>query len=101
LYGCKTWSLTLKKEHRLRLFWNRVLRRIFELKRDDVTGAGKKFHNVEHHNLYSSLSMNRMNKSSRMRCAGHVACMRDIRNTYKVLVGKPERKRPLRRHRHR
>jgi hypothetical protein len=66
LYGCETWSLTLREEHRLR-----VLRRIFGLKRDEVTGGWKKLHNEELPNLYSS-SIIRMMKSSRMRWAGHV-----------------------------
>jgi hypothetical protein len=62
----------LRKEHRLRVFENRVLRRIFGPKRDEVTGGWRKLHNEEHHNLYSSPSIIRMIKSSRMRWAGHV-----------------------------
>jgi hypothetical protein len=54
LYGCETWSLTLREEHRLRVFENRVLRRIFGPKRNDVTGEWRKLHNEELHNLYSS-----------------------------------------------
>jgi hypothetical protein len=54
LYGCETWSLTIREEHRLRLFENRVLRRIFGPKRDEVTGERRKLHNEELHNLYSS-----------------------------------------------
>jgi hypothetical protein len=54
LYGCETWSLTLREEHRLRVFENRVLRRILEPKRDEVTGEWRKLHNEELHNLYSS-----------------------------------------------
>jgi hypothetical protein len=54
LYRCKTWSLTLREEHRLRVFENRVLRRIFGLRRDEVTGGWRKLHNEELHNLYSS-----------------------------------------------
>jgi hypothetical protein len=54
LYGCETWSLTLREEHRLRVFENRVLRRIFGPTRDEVTGQWRKFHNGELHNLYSS-----------------------------------------------
>jgi hypothetical protein len=54
LYGCETWSLTLREEHRLRVFENRVLRRIFGPKRDDNTGEWRKLHNEELHNLYSS-----------------------------------------------
>jgi hypothetical protein len=56
LYGCETWSLTLRGEHRLRVFENRVLRRIFRPKRDEVTGDWRKLHNEELHNLYSSPS---------------------------------------------
>jgi hypothetical protein len=51
-YGCETWSLTLREKHRLRVFENRVLRRIFGPKRDEVTGEWRKLHNVELHNLY-------------------------------------------------
>jgi hypothetical protein len=54
LYGCETWSLTLREEHRLRVFEDRVLRRIFGPKRDEVTGGWRKLHNEELHNLYSS-----------------------------------------------
>jgi hypothetical protein len=54
LYGCETWSLTLREEHRLRVFEDRVLRRIFGPKRDEVTGEWRKLHNEELHNLYSS-----------------------------------------------
>jgi hypothetical protein len=71
LYGCETWSLMLREEHRLRVFENRVLRRIFGPKRDDVTGGWRKLHN-----LYFSPSIIRMTKSRRMRLAGHVARMR-------------------------
>jgi hypothetical protein len=56
-YGCETWSVTLREEHRLRVFENRVLRRIFGLKRDEVTGDWRKLRNEELHNLYSSPSM--------------------------------------------
>jgi hypothetical protein len=73
LYGCKTWSLTLRKEHRLRVFENRVLRSIFGGKRDEVTGGWRKLYNEELHDLYSSPSIIRMIKSRRMRWAGHVA----------------------------
>jgi hypothetical protein len=60
LYRCETWSLTLREEHRLRVFENRMLRRIFELKRDKVTGGWRKLHNEELHNVYSSQSIIRM-----------------------------------------
>jgi hypothetical protein len=73
LYGCETWSLTLREEHRLRVFENRVLRRIFGLKRDEVKGEWRKLHNKELHDLYSSPSIIRIIKSRRMRWAGDVA----------------------------
>jgi hypothetical protein len=75
LYGCKTWSLILREEHRLRVFENRVLRGILGPKRDEVTGSWRKLHNEEVHNLYSSPSIIRMIKSRRMRWAGCVARM--------------------------
>jgi hypothetical protein len=95
LYGCETWSLTVRKEYKLRVFENRVLRRIFGPKRDGVTGGWRKLHNVELHNLYSSPSIIRIIKARRMRWAGHVARMGEKRNVYGLLVGKPEGKRPL------
>jgi hypothetical protein len=67
LYGCETWSLTLRKEHRLRVFENRLLRRIFGPKRDEVTGEWRKLHNEEFHNLYPSPDIIRQVKSRRMR----------------------------------
>jgi hypothetical protein len=72
LYGCKTWSLTLREEHRLRMFENKVLRRIFGPKRDEVMGGWRKLHNEELHDLYCSPSIIRIIKSRRMRWAGHV-----------------------------
>jgi hypothetical protein len=89
------------EEHRLRVFENRVLRRIFGLKGDEVTGDWRKLHKEELHNLYSSLNIIRMIKSRRMRWVGHVARMRETRNAYRILVGKPEGKRPLGRPRRR
>jgi hypothetical protein len=83
------------------VFVNRVLRRIFGPKRDEVTGEWRKLHNEELHNLYSSSNLIRMVKSRRMRWAGHVARMGETRNAYRILMGKPERKRPLRRPRRR
>jgi hypothetical protein len=71
LYGCETWSLTLREEHRLRVLENKVLRGKFGLKRE-VTGCWRKLHNEELHNLYSSPSTIRMIKSRRMRWAGNV-----------------------------
>jgi hypothetical protein len=85
LYGCETWSLTLREEHRLRVFENRVLRRIFGPKRDHVTGDWRKLHNEGLHNLYSSPNIIRMSKSRRMRWAGHVAQMGETRNAYRIL----------------
>jgi hypothetical protein len=101
LYGCETWSLTLREEHRLRVIVNRVLRRIFGPKRDEVTGEWRKLHNEERHNLYSSPDIIRQVKSRRMRWAGHVARMGEESKVYKVLVGKPEGKIPLGRPRRR
>jgi hypothetical protein len=95
LYGCDTWSLTLREEHRLRVFENRVLRRIFGPKRDEVTGDWRKLHNEQLRNLYSSPNIIRMIKSRWMRLAGHVARMGEKRNAYRILVGKPEGKRSL------
>ena len=95
LYGCQTWSLTLREERWLRVFENRVLRRVFGPKRDEVTGEWRKLYNDELRNLYSLPSIVRVVKSRRMRCAGHVARMGQGRGVYRVLVGKPEGKRPL------
>jgi hypothetical protein len=95
LYGCETWSLMLREEHRLRVFENRVLRRIFGPKRDEVTGEWRKLHSEELHILSSSPNIMRQIKSRRMRWTGHVARMREERSVYKVLVGNPEGKRPL------
>jgi hypothetical protein len=79
LYGCETWSLTLREEHRLRVFANRVLRRIFGPKRDEVTGKWRKLHNEELHILYSSPNIIRQIKSRRIRWAEHVARMGEER----------------------
>jgi hypothetical protein len=78
-----------------------VLRRIFGPRRDEVTGDWRKLHNGELHKLYSSPDIIRQVKSRRMRWAGHVARMGEGRNLYRVLVGKPEGKRPLGRQRRR
>jgi hypothetical protein len=85
LYGCETWSLTLREEHRLRVFEIRVLRGIFGPKRDEVTGEWRKLHSGELHNLYSSPHIIRQIKSRTMRWAGHVAGMGEGRNVYRIL----------------
>jgi len=93
--------LILREERRLRVFQNRLLRRIFGSKRDEVTGEWRKLHNQELYDLYSSPNIVQVIKSRRMRWAGHVARMGKGRGVYRVLVGKPEGKRPLGRHRRR
>jgi hypothetical protein len=100
LYGCETWSLTSREEHRLRVFENRVLKRIFGPKREE-DGLWRKLHNNEFHILYSSPNIVRVIKSKRMRWAGHVAHMGKGRGVYRVLVGRPKGKRPWGRPRHR
>jgi len=95
LYGCETWWLTFREECRLRVFENRVLRWIFGPKRQEVTGEWRKLHNEELNDLYCSPNIVRVIKLRRMRWAGHVACMGERRGVYRVLVGKPEGKRPL------
>jgi hypothetical protein len=95
LYRCETWSLILREEQRLRVFENWVLRIIFGPKRDEVTGSWRKQHNEELHNLYSSPSIIRMIMSRRMRWGGHVARTGEKSIAYRILVGKPEGKRPL------
>jgi hypothetical protein len=94
LYGCETWSLTLKEERRLRLE-SRVLRRIFGLKRDEVTGEWRKLHNEALNDVYCSPNIVQAIQSRRMRWAGHVARMGKAGCVYRVLVGKPEGKRLL------
>jgi len=89
------------EERRLRVFENRVLRRIFGPKRDEVTGKWRKLHNGGLNDLYCSHIFIRLIKSRRMRWAGHVARLGEGRGVYRVLVGKPEGKRLLRRHRRR
>ena len=88
-YGCETWSLTLRAERRLRVFENRVLRRIFGPKRDEITGEWRKLqvHSEELNDLYCSPNVVRVTKSRTMRLAGHVARMGEGRGVYRVLVG--------------
>ena len=91
----------MKEERRLRVFENRVLRRILGPKKDGVTGEWRKLHNEECNDLYFSPNIVRVIKSRRMRWAEHVARMEEGRGVHKVLVGKPEGKRPLGRPRRR
>jgi hypothetical protein len=91
----------LREECRLRVFENRVLRRVFGPKRDGVTGERGRLHNVESYALYSSSNIIRVIKSRRLRWAGHIARMGESRGAYRVLVCKPEGRRPLVRLRHR
>jgi len=80
----------LREERKLRVFENMALRRLFEPRRDEVTGEWRRLHNEELNGLYSSPNIVRVIKSKRMRWAGHVARMGDERGVYSVLVGKPE-----------
>ena len=95
LYGCETWSLKLREERRLRVFENRVLRRIFGSKRDGVTGEWRKLRNEELNDLYCSPNIVRLIKSRRMRWAGNIARMGERRGVYRVLVGKHKGKRSV------
>jgi hypothetical protein len=88
LYGCETWSPTLREEHRLRVFENRVLRRIFGPKKDEVTREWRKLHSEELHNLYSSPNIIRQVKSRNMIWAGHMAYIGEERKVCKVSGGK-------------
>ena len=92
MYGCETWSLVLREERKLRVFENRVLRRIFGPKRDEVTGEWRKLHNEELNDLYSSPNVVLVIKSRRMRWAAHVGRIGEKRGVYSVLVGKREEK---------
>jgi hypothetical protein len=95
LYGCETLSLILGEEHTFRVFGKRVLRRIFGPKREEVAGGWRRLHNEELPNLYISRNSIRVIKSRRMRWAGHEACMGEMRNACKILVGKRDGKGPL------
>jgi hypothetical protein len=100
LYGCETWSLTLKEEHRLRVFENRVLRRIFGPKRDVVTGEWRKLHNEKLRDLYSSPGI-KSNQVEEDEMGGACSTNGEKSSVYRLLVVKPEGKRPLGRPRHR
>jgi hypothetical protein len=94
LYGCEAWSLTLREEHRLRVFENRVLR-IFGPKREEDGCHGENYIMMQLHSLYSSPNNVRVIKSRRTRWAGHGARIGEGRGVYRVLVGRPEGKRSL------
>jgi hypothetical protein len=100
LYECETWSLTLRKEGRLRVFENWVLRRIFGSKMEEVAGGWRRLHNEDLHDMYTLPNIIRVNKSMRMRWTGHAARMEEMRNAYKSFFGNPEEKIPLGRSRH-
>jgi hypothetical protein len=87
LYGCETWSPALREEHRLRVFKNKVLRRIFGPGRDEVTGEWRRLHNKELHALYSSPNIIWVIKSRRMGWSGHVACMGERSGAYGIFTG--------------
>jgi hypothetical protein len=101
LYGCETWCLTAGEKQRLRVFENTVLRRIFGPKRDEATGEWRRLHNKELNDLHSAPIIIQIIESRRMRWAGHVAHMGEKRGAYRILVGRPEGRRPLERPRHR
>ena len=101
MYGCETWSLTSREERKLRVHENMMLRRIFGPRRGEVTGEWRRLHNEELNDLYCSPNIVRVLKSRRMRWAGHVARMDEERGVYRILVGKPDGKRPLGRPRRR
>ena len=95
LYGCETWSLTVREERRLKAFGKRVLRSTFGSKSDKIRGEWRRLHNEELNDLYSSPNIIQVIKSRRMRWVGHVACMGQRGDAYRILVGKPEEKRHL------
>ena len=94
LYGCETWFFTLKEECRLKVFENRILRRISEPKRD-VNEKWRRLHSEELLSLYRWPNIVRMTKSRKLRWAGHVARMEEGRRACKILTGKPTGKLPL------
>jgi hypothetical protein len=100
LYGCETWSLTMREVCRVRVFENRVLKRIFGPKRDEVTGEWRTLHIEDLNDLNSSPNIVRVIKLRRMRWAGYVARMGERTGIYRVLVVKTKGERPLGRPRH-
>ena len=101
LYGCETLSLTYREECRQRVFEKGVLRRIFGTKRDGVTGKWRKLPIEVLNDMYSSPNIVQVIKERKIRWVGHAACMGESKGVYRVLLGKPEGKRPLGRPRHR
>jgi hypothetical protein len=94
--GCETWSLTMREEHRLRTFANRVLRYVIGPKRDEITREWRKLHNEELSDQKCSPNIFRVIKSRRMRWAWHVARMGERGGVYSGVMGKPKGNRPLR-----
>ena len=90
LYGCETWSLTLRDERKLRVFENMVLRRISGPRSEEVTGEWRRLHNEELNDLYCSPNIVRVIKWRRMKWVGHVARMGEERGVYRILMGKPD-----------
>jgi hypothetical protein len=90
LYGCETWLLTLREDHRIRVFENSLLRRIFGPKRDEVTSEWRKLHSEKLNDLYFVPNIVRVIKSRRMRWVGHLAHMVERRGIHRILMGKPE-----------
>jgi hypothetical protein len=90
LYGCESWSLILREEHRLKVFGNRMQRMIFGSKRNEITEGCRKSHNEELHDVCSSTYIIRMIKTRTIRCATDVARMRKKGNAYRYFMGKPE-----------
>jgi len=99
VYGCETWSFTLRGEHKLRVFDKRVLSKIFGPKRDEATGQWRRLHNEDLYNFCSSPSITRMIKSGRIRWTGHVERMGNTRGAYRGLVARPDGKRQFGRYR--
>jgi hypothetical protein len=85
-------TLTRREERKLIVFGNRMLRRIFGPKREEVARGWSRLHNEELHNLYASPNIVRVVKSRSVRWVGHVVCMEEMKNIYRILVGKPEGK---------